>query len=276
MPACSPPGTKSDARSRHCHRITARPRPRVPVTPRRPLLLVIDGDPTRLMLLADRLRSDGYDVSAAATRDRVIESLETDPPDVAILGPSIVGGEEALVATWIRERVTSPILQLRDRLPTERLRRELRDRMLVDRVLTTPFRHDELLDTIEELLVARTEGVTKLTDELALDREAGIARLGGRVVHLSPLETALIGALLEEPGVAVSTARLLAEVWPDDRTPDPASMWILVWRVRQKIEADPKRPTILVSVPGAGYRLDVRVPADEEDHADDEGAASAG
>ncbi|HEY7130943.1 MAG TPA: winged helix-turn-helix domain-containing protein [Candidatus Limnocylindrales bacterium] len=246
------------------------------MTPRRPLLLVIDGDPTRLMLLADRLRGDGYEVTAAATRDRVIESLETDPPDVAILGPSIMGGEEALVATWVRERVTAPILQLRDHLPTERLRRELRDRMLVDRVLTTPFRHDELLDAIEELLLARTEGPTAFTDELALDREAGTAHLGNRVVHLSPLETALVAALLREPGVAVSTARLIAEVWPDDRTPDPASMWILVWRVRQKIEADPKRPTILVSVPGAGYRLDVRVPEGERERGDgdrDEGEA---
>ena len=32
-------------------------------------------------------------------------------------------------------------------------------------------------------------------------------------------------------------------------------MWILVWRVRQKIELDPKHPELLVNVPGAGYRL---------------------
>jgi DNA-binding response OmpR family regulator len=213
------------------------------VTSRRPLLLVIDGDATRLMLLADRLRGDGYDVSGAATRDRVIESLETEPPDLVILGPSIAGGEEALVATWIRERVRSPILQVRDGLPTERLRRELRDRMLVDRVLATPFRHDDLLVAIDELLAARTdEEPLAMTHELTLDQQAGIARLGTRVVRLSPLESTLVAALLQEPGVAVSTARLIAEVWPDDRTPDPASMWILVWRVRQKDRDRPQAP----------------------------------
>ncbi len=228
------------------------------MTERRRVLLVIDGDPARLMLLADRLRGDGYDVAAAATQDRVIEALEETPPDLSILGPSLGGPDEAMVAGWIRARVSTPILELRGGPTTERVRREIRSRMLVDRTLDVPFEHDDLLRAIDELLAPTGAPAIDGVDSISLDEDEGVVRIGSRTVHLSPLEARLLAALLAEPGVAVTTARLLAEVWPDDRNPEPSSMWILVWRVRQKIELDPRRPRLLVSVPGSGYRLELR------------------
>jgi len=208
------------------------------------------------MLLADRLRGDGYDVLAAATQDRVIEALEQTPPDLSIIGPAIAGPDEAMVAGWIRARASTPILELRGAPETDRLRRDARLPM-VDRTLTIPFSHEELLAAIDELLAPPTAPGPSSVPHVALDEEEGVVRIGGRTVRLSPLETRLVAALLAEPGVSVTTARLLAEVWPDDRNPEPSSMWILVWRVRQKIEVDPRRPRLLVSVPGSGYRLEL-------------------
>jgi DNA-binding response OmpR family regulator len=218
-----------------------------------PRLLVVDSDPARLMLLADRLRSDGYDVTAALTGEHVIESLEEDPPQLAILGPSIAPGDDATVAGWIRGRATAPILHLRADAP-EPSRRAGRGPAVADRSLTAPFDHADVLAAIDELLVRFAAGSDR-GPSISLDAEAGVVRVGRRVAQLSPLEMRLIVALLAEPGVAVSTSRLLAEVWPADRQVDASSMWILVWRVRQKIELDPKHPELLVNVPGAGYRL---------------------
>jgi two-component system response regulator MtrA len=218
-----------------------------------PRLLVVDSDPVRLMLLADRLRGDGYDVTAALTGEHVIESLEEDPPDLAILGPSIGPGDDATVAGWIRGRATAPILHLRADSP-EPSRRTGRGPAFADRSLTAPFVHADVLAAIDDLLVRFADGPDR-EPSISLDAEACVARVGRRVVQLSPLETRLVAALLAEPGVAVSTSRLLAEVWPADRQVDASSMWILVWRVRQRIELDPKHPELLVSVPGAGYRL---------------------
>jgi DNA-binding response OmpR family regulator len=209
------------------------------------------------MLLADRLRGDGYDVLAAATQDRVIEALEQAPPDLSIIGPAIAGPDEAMVAGWIRARVSTPILELRATPESDRSRRDARRPAMVDRTLTIPFSHEELLAAIDELLAPPTAAGPSSAPHLVLDEEEGVVRIGGRTVRLSPLEARLVAALLAEPGVSVTTARLLAEVWPDDRNPEPSSMWILVWRVRQKIEADPRRPRLLVSVPGSGYRLEV-------------------
>jgi DNA-binding response OmpR family regulator len=209
------------------------------------------------MLLADRLRGDGYDVLAAATQDRVIEALEQTPPDLSIIGPAIAGPDEAMVAGWIRARASTPILELRAGHEIDRPRRDARRHPMVDRILTIPFGHEDLLAAIDELLAPPTASGPSGLPTVSLDEAEGVVRIGGRSVSLSPLETRLVSALLAEPGVSVTTARLLAEVWPDDRNPEPSSMWILVWRVRQKIEADPKRPRLLVSVPGSGYRLEL-------------------
>ncbi|HEY7969361.1 MAG TPA: hypothetical protein VID95_05145, partial [Candidatus Limnocylindrales bacterium] len=122
-----------------------------------PRLLVVDSDPVRLMLLADRLRSDGYDVTAAVTGEHVIESLEADPPDLAILGPSIAPGDDATVAGWIRSRATAPILHLRADSP-EPIRRAGRGPAVADRSLIAPFDHADVLAAIDELLVRFAAG----------------------------------------------------------------------------------------------------------------------
>jgi DNA-binding response OmpR family regulator len=237
----------------------------------RPRLLVVDSDPVRLMLLADRLRGDGYDVTAAVTGEHVIESLEEDPPDLSIVGPSVAPGDDATVAAWIRNRTTTPILHLRaDAI--EAGRRAAPAPAIADRALTAPFSHAEVLAAVDDLLARAADGSHR-APSISLDADTGIARVAGRSVQLSPLEATLVGALLAEPGIAVSTSRLVAEVWPADRHVDPSSMWILVWRVRQKIEPDPKHPALLVSVPGAGYRLAVEAPRPGASTTEDEAAA---
>jgi DNA-binding response OmpR family regulator len=219
----------------------------------RPRLLVVDSDPVRLMLLADRLRGDGYDVTAAVTGEHVIESLEADAPDLSILGPSIAPGDDETVAGWIRNRATTPILHLR---ADGADRRRSRGPGFADRAVVAPFSHPDVLAAIEDLLSRSADGSNR-APSVQLDPDTGMAWVGGRSVPLSPLEARLLAALLAEPGIPVSTSRLVAEIWPAERNVDPSSLWILVWRVRQKIELDPKHPTLLVSEPGAGYRLAV-------------------
>jgi DNA-binding response OmpR family regulator len=220
------------------------------------VLLVIDREPTRLMLLADRLRADGFEVHAAATRDHIVEALDEHPPDVAILGPSVTGSDGDEIAGQIRSRSAAPLLQIVDPA-RERARRDARGRVVVDRSITAPFEHDQLLARIDELLrlAGAAGGGAAEVPPLVLDLDASLARVGDRTTRLSPLETRLLVALSTEPGGWVATSRLLAEVWPGDRDPDSTSLWILVWRLRQKLELDPRRPTLLVSRPGLGYRL---------------------
>jgi DNA-binding response OmpR family regulator len=81
-------------------------------------------------------------------------------------------------------------------------------------------------------------------------------RRGGRPVALRPKEYALLAALLARRGAVASREELLREVWRYE--PDVTSRTVdtHVLELRRKLEADPARPRHLLTVRGAGYRLD--------------------
>ena len=196
------------------------------------------------------------DVTAAVTGEHVIESLEEDPPDLAILGPSIAPGDDATVAGWIRSRATAPILHLRADSP-EPGRRAGRGPAVADRSVTAPFDHADVLAAIDDLLVRFADGVgSGAVDQPRAPRRAS----PGSVAASSSSRPSRCGSWprsSRSPGSRSPPRACWRRSGRPTGTVDASSMWILVWRVRQKIELDPQHPELLVNVPGAGYRLAV-------------------
>jgi two-component system response regulator RegX3 len=79
---------------------------------------------------------------------------------------------------------------------------------------------------------------------------------GEVAVHLSPKEFGLLELLLRRGGRVVSREEALELVWGPGRQGDPTTVDVHVKRIRSKIEADPARPTRLLTVRGLGYRFD--------------------
>jgi DNA-binding response OmpR family regulator len=72
-------------------------------------------------------------------------------------------------------------------------------------------------------------------------------------IHLTNLETRLLYSLMSRPGCTVPIEELVQRVWGDVAIGDSTMVKNLVYRLRQKIEADPVRPVIIQTVPGQGY-----------------------
>jgi DNA-binding response OmpR family regulator len=93
-----------------------------------------------------------------------------------------------------------------------------------------------------------------LTDaDLQVDTRARTARLGGREIVLTAREFDLLVHLMTHPGVALSRAQLMREVWGWDFG-DESTVTVHVRRLREKVEPDPARPVRLQTVWGVGYR----------------------
>jgi DNA-binding response OmpR family regulator len=86
-------------------------------------------------------------------------------------------------------------------------------------------------------------------------RKSEIARSGTRV-GLSERESRLLHFLIVNRGTTVSRETLLEYVWGYRRAPLTRTVDVTILRLRQKIEADPRRPQFIVTVPGLGYRFD--------------------
>jgi class 3 adenylate cyclase/DNA-binding response OmpR family regulator/predicted ATPase len=80
----------------------------------------------------------------------------------------------------------------------------------------------------------------------------------GREVRLTRAETALLTAFVDSPRRVLSRDQLRYAVAARGAEPYDRSVDMLVARLRRKIELDPKAPRFILSVPGVGYKFDVR------------------
>jgi DNA-binding response OmpR family regulator len=91
---------------------------------------------------------------------------------------------------------------------------------------------------------------------LELDLAAHELRRDGDVVHLRPKEYGLLAMLAAHPGRAYTRRQLLDRVWGPGHQGGARTVDVHVRWLRSKIEPDPGRPVLLVTVRGVGYRLD--------------------
>jgi len=96
----------------------------------------------------------------------------------------------------------------------------------------------------------------RVSDGIDLDLDSRELRRDGRPVHLRPKEFGLMDLLARHPGRTFTRRQLLDRVWGSDRDGDPRTVDVHVRWLREKLEADPEHPRLLMTVRGVGYRLD--------------------
>ncbi|TLM90268.1 MAG: response regulator transcription factor, partial [Actinobacteria bacterium] len=125
-----------------------------------------------------------------------------------------------------------------------------------------PYRWRELIARIRSLLrraygeLSSAEADVLYAHDLTIDRTRASVSRGGRDINLTPTEFRLLVFLAQHPGQAFTRAQLMDNVWgADAEFYDDKTVSVHVRRLREKIESDPSDPTIVLTVPGIGYRL---------------------
>jgi two-component system KDP operon response regulator KdpE len=95
-----------------------------------------------------------------------------------------------------------------------------------------------------------------VSDILTVDTSVRRVVLMGEPIHLSPKEYALFELLARRAGQVVTQRRLMIAGW-DDPTVDSQYLRSYIAMLREKLEADPSEPELILTEPGVGYRLSV-------------------
>lgn len=219
-------------------------------------ILVADDDRDLLELVAFSLAQAGFLTLKAPDGDAALRIFAAESPDLLILDINMPGRSGFQVCEEVRRRSRVPVMMLTVRGAEEDLVRALE--LGADDYLNKPFSPRTLLARVKALL--RRAGMEASSPvsagRLTLDVEEHALRVGTRpAIRLTKLELRLLQLLLVNAGHAVSSDRLLLQVWGHRGAGDRQLLKQLVHRVRQKIERDPASPEILLTVPGAGYRL---------------------
>jgi len=222
-------------------------------------ILIVEDEAALVVALKDRLRKEGYVVSAAKDGLLGLEQASSESFDLIILDLMLPGHDGLAVCQKLRQRGSNtPILMLTARRQT--LDKVAGLRTGADDYLTKPFQMAELLARIESLLrrAAQRSGTTRSHYQFGsvhIDMRRAEVLRNDKPVTLSAKELQLLCYFVEHPGATLSREELLHEVWgygvaPSTRTVDVHIMWL-----RQKLEEDPKNPQWIVTMVGLGYKF---------------------
>ena len=179
-------------------------------------------------------------------------------PDVVVLDLNLPDIDGVQVCEELRRHVDTPILMVTAR--TEGPDRVRGLDVGADDYVCKPFLPEELLARIRAQ-ARRARGAAgpkqgKLeVGVLSLDLGTLSVTFRGRAIAVTPHEFALLRALAERPGLVLAREQLLQLVSGTAQDAFDRSIDVHVSRLRQKLGDDPKTPTILKTVRGAGYLL---------------------
>ena len=225
-------------------------------------ILVVEDDRNLLDTLRYNLRKEGYNVVAAVDGVEALDVARREKPDLIILDimlPKLSGFE---VCRILRKEMTIPILMLTAK--DEEVDKIVGLEIGADDYMTKPFSMRELLARLGAMLRRAKMAEVQLEAGEPVLRVGGIevdiarhrASKGGASLELTPKEFDLLAFLARNKGFVFSRDHLLDKVWGYDFAGDTRTVDVHVRWLRQKIEVDPNNPKHLITVRGAGYRLE--------------------
>jgi two-component system KDP operon response regulator KdpE len=226
-----------------------------------PVLLVEDDRPLR-RLLRTGLAPHGYDIVEAATGAEALAAFTAARPDLVLLDLGLPDTDGLqLIRRWRAAGQTTPIVVLSSR-GDERGKVTALE-LGADDYITKPFGMAELVARMRTALrhAVQQQGASAVvrSGDLAIDLTRRLVTRAGQEVKLSNKEWEILRLLALSAGKILTHRALMQEVWGPDV--DVQYLRVYVRQIRQKLEADPERPTHIVTETGIGYRLVVSEPA---------------
>ncbi|WP_411558757.1 response regulator transcription factor [Plantibacter sp. MPB07] len=221
-------------------------------------ILIVEDDPTVLEVAGSYLRAAGYIVDTATDGFTALDIAARRPPDLVVLDRMLPGIDGLEVCRRLRAVRSMPIIMLTALGSTE-------DRIAgleagADDYLAKPFSPRELVlraqSILRRIIGEFTPEVPFTQGRFTLDPAARTVERSGEPLPLSAREFDLFSFFLKHPRQVFSREQLLRSVWGWEFG-DLSTVTVTVRRVREKIEAEPTRPTLLATVWGVGYRLDL-------------------
>jgi len=222
-------------------------------------ILVVDDDVKTVELVKLYLNRDGYKVLTAYDGIEALNLARQSHPDLIVLDLMLPGCDGLEICRTLKNETDVPIIMLTARTTEDDKLTGLN--LGADDYMTKPFSPKELAARVRVILrrlpeetLLRGPAEIKRGDLVInfLNREAYI---GGKALHLTPIEFKLLGVLAREPGRVFSREQLIEMVFGYDFDGFDRTVDVHILNLRRKLEPDPDRPRYIKTVYGAGYKF---------------------
>ena len=224
-------------------------------------ILVIEDDPAIGQSLLDGFKQHGFKAELRKTGSSGIEYAQKHLPHLIVLDIRLPDGSGFDFCRQMRSLgLHQPIIMLTAQ--HDELDKVLGLEMGADDYMTKPFSLRELVSRVRAQLrraygdYSSAESSVIVINDLVLEQATGQVRRGDEVINLTPTEFRLLSYLARHRGQALSRAQIVEAVWgyaPDIESEKTVNVHIR--RLREKIELKPEEPSLILTVPGIGYRM---------------------
>ncbi|WP_461023056.1 MtrAB system response regulator MtrA [Thalassiella azotivora] len=217
-------------------------------------ILVVDDDTALSEMIGIVLRGEGFEPSFCADGDEALEAFRSVRPDLVLLDLMLPGKDGIEVCRQIRGESGVPIVMLTAKSDTVDIVLGLESG--ADDYVPKPFKPKELVARVRARLRRSDQPVPEALTigDLTIDVAGHAVRRGDDPIPLTPLEFDLLVALARKPWQVFTREVLLEQVWGYRHAADTRLVNVHVQRLRSKIEHDPEKPEIVVTVRGVGYK----------------------
>jgi len=192
--------------------------------------------------------------------EKGIKMVESETPDIVVLdlGLPDISGFDVLKSIRLFSKV--PVVILTARAEEADIVKGLE--LGADDYITKPFRQMELLARLKALMRRQTLSMENSTEDehisagkISLSPITRQVTVGSSKIDLTATETLILQRLMKNAGNIVTHGSLAEAVWGSDYPNSADSLKVYIRRLREKIEAEPSEPRIILAKPGVGYLL---------------------
>ncbi|MDP4676814.1 MAG: MtrAB system response regulator MtrA [Actinomycetes bacterium] len=217
-------------------------------------VLVVDDDLALAEMLGIVLRSEGFEPTFCSDGSLALQAFRTARPDIVLLDLMLPGVDGIDICRMIRAESGTPIVMLTARNDTVDVVVGLESG--ADDYIVKPFKPKELVARLRARMRRTDEPAAELLTicDLSIDVAGHSVKRGDELLSLTPLEFDLLVCLARKPWQVFSREALLQDVWGYRHAADTRLVNVHVQRLRAKIEHDPEKPEIVLTIRGVGYK----------------------
>ena len=224
-------------------------------------ILVVDDEQNIVDLVTAYLRQEGYDVYTAMDGPEALKAARAYKPDLIVLDIMLPGMDGLEVLSQLRRESEVYVIMLTAK--SEETDKVIGLSVGADDYLTKPFSPRELAARVKAALRRYGQAGSGTVDSqvlafkhLRIDAGARQVWKDDEPVELTAIEFDLLHALAEHRSRVLSREQLLERVWGHDFYGEARVVDVHLGHIRKKVEADPAKPELIVTVRGVGYRFE--------------------
>ena len=226
-------------------------------------VLIVEDEESLAEPLAFLLKKEGFEVFMAPDGPTALDTFAAEDIDIILLDLMLPGMTGTEVCRQLRQTSSVPVIMVTAR--DSEIDKVVGLELGADDYVTKPYFARELIARIRAVLrrggeieveTPAEDGLVLQEDRVMMDVERHIVTVDGQKVPMPLKEFDLLEYLMRNSGRVLTRGQLIDRVWGADYVGDTKTLDVHIKRLRSKIERNPSRPEILVTVRGLGYKFE--------------------